>query len=93
MFAAAHKKTDTMYAVKHIKKYEAVSELFTWEQEEKLLLREVETLKRVTGCSKGSPLPLIDPDTPIVVELVDVYEDDDDIFLVFELCALAQAAD
>lgn len=53
VFVATHIETDVMYAVKHIKKYEEISEHFTWEQEERLLVREVDSLRRVTGCSKG----------------------------------------
>lgn len=53
VFVATHKETEEMYAVKHIKKYEEINENFTWQQEEQLVLREVETLGNVKGCSKG----------------------------------------
>lgn len=85
MFVATHKETDDVFAVKHIKKYEVANDLFTWEQQERLLLREVDTLRRVTGCSKGVYSPHLFAYLYSVVELLELYEDDDDIFLVFEL--------
>jgi hypothetical protein len=53
VFVATHKESGEAVAVKHIKKYEDLQEDFTWLQEQKLLVREVETLARVVGCSKG----------------------------------------
>lgn len=53
VFVATHKESGMEVAVKHIKKYEDCNDDFTWGQEEKLLVREVDTLGRVVGCSKG----------------------------------------
>lgn len=56
----------------------------SWAQQEKLIIREVQTLSAVRGCRQSMDHLLLFIHF-LVVQLVECYEDDEFIHLVFEL--------